>query len=89
MIEELVTTDEVEVLLTEGVQGPQGPAGSQGPQGVQGPAGPTGPQGPAGEGNQNVLIQATQPVLAGAYLWIQTGLGVGGNDMTFWVEDGL
>ncbi len=22
------------------------------------------------------------------YLWIQTGLGAGGTDMTFWVEDG-
>lgn len=24
----------------------------------------------------------------GNYVWVQTGLGVGGTDMTFWVEDG-
>lgn len=57
---ELTTTDEVTVLLSEGVQGPpgvgpQGPKGDPGadsivpgPQGPAGPTGPAGPQGPAG-----------------------------------------
>jgi len=31
-------------------------------------------------------VQATQPVVAGNYLWVQTGLAPNGDGMTFWVE---
>lgn len=38
----------------------------------------------------NVYVQSTAPVNPPAtYLWVQTGLGASGNDLTFWVEDGL
>lgn len=47
-----------------------------------GEAGPPGPQ--------NLFIQNLAPVTSMAtYLWIQTGLGGSGIDMTFWAEDGL
>ena len=48
----------------------------------------------AASGTQNVFVQPTQPS-AGQLgtghpgLWIQTGLGASGSDMTFWVEDGV
>ena len=41
-------------------------------------------------GSDNVFIQNAPPGSPPAtYLWIQTGLGGSGTDMTFWVEDGL
>ena len=36
----------------------------------------------------NVFIQSTNPGTKSPHLWIQTGLGPHGSDMTFWVEDG-
>lgn len=43
--------------------------------------------GPVGPGNIKVGPTNTlQPGLPG--LWIQTGLGPSGTDMSFWVEDG-
>ena len=73
---ELTTTDEVTVLLSEGVQGPpgvgpQGPKGDPGadstvpgPQGPAGPTGPAGPQGPAGTGGaeKSLYADASRPV---------------------------
>lgn len=38
--------------------------------------------------NLPVYIQQSSPGGSGPHLWIQTGLGSGGADMTFWVEDG-
>ena len=35
-----------------------------------------------------LFIQSSNPGHSSPHLWIQTGLGAGGNDMTFWVEDG-
>jgi hypothetical protein len=77
-----------------GPAGPTGLTGPKGPQGIQGPAGPTGPQGPQGEpgtgsGGGNLFVQNAAPSSPPAtYLWVQTGLGTGGTDMTFWVQDG-
>lgn len=35
------------------------------------------------------FIQGNTPVYSGGpYLWVQTGLGISGTDITFWVEDG-
>lgn len=49
--------------------------------GIQGPAGAPGPQ--------NLFIQPEAPITSQAtYLWIQTGLGVGGTGITLWLEDG-
>lgn len=40
-------------------------------------------------GSNNLFVQNGAPGSPPAtYLWIQTGLGTGGTDMTFWVEDG-
>mgnify|MGYP003506435482 CR=1 FL=1 len=39
-------------------------------------------------GTQNVWVQPTPPVIPTTGLWIQTGLGVSGTDITFWIEDG-
>jgi hypothetical protein len=41
-----------------------------------------------GGGGGNLVVSATDPGLTEPGLWIQTGLGAGGTDMTFWVEDG-
>jgi len=35
-----------------------------------------------------LYIQNSKPGGSRPHLWIQTGLGPGGTDMTFWVEDG-
>jgi hypothetical protein len=70
----------------KGDKGDQGIQGIQGIQGVKGDTGDTGPQGVAG--NTNVFVQPTAPTFTGTGLWIQTQIGVG-NDITFWVEDGL
>ena len=35
-----------------------------------------------------LFIQHKRPSVAGAYLWIQTGLGSKGQDMSVWIEDG-
>lgn len=51
--------------------------------------GPAGSGGGGGGAVQNVFIGESAPSSPPAtYLWIETGLGVGGTDMTFWVEDG-
>jgi hypothetical protein len=40
-------------------------------------------------GSTALYIQNAAPSSPPAtYLWIQTGLGLSGTDMTFWVEDG-
>ena len=38
--------------------------------------------------NTPLYIQNSNPGNSSPHLWIQTGLGPGGTDMTFWVEDG-
>jgi len=43
-------------------------------------------QGPQGPGN--IKIQPDNPNFTIPGLWIQTGLGDTGEDVTFWVEDG-
>lgn len=35
-----------------------------------------------------LYIQHTDPGSSHPHLWIQTGLGPKGSDMTFWIEDG-
>lgn len=43
----------------------------------------------AGGGATNVFVQnATPSTPPATYLWVQTGLGASGTDMTFWIEDG-
>ncbi len=36
----------------------------------------------------NVFIQGSSPETPGPFMWVQTGLGSSGTDMTFWIEDG-
>lgn len=55
------------------------------PQVVAINTGVVGVQGPPGD--QGLFIQPTQPAGPPPYLWIQTGLGQSGSDMTFWVDD--
>jgi hypothetical protein len=43
-----------------------------------------GPRGP-----ENLRVQPTDPLLDGAGMWVQTGLGPSGQDFTIWIEDGL
>jgi len=38
--------------------------------------------------NNSLFIQNSTPDSSGPFMWIQTGLGSSGADMTFWVEDG-
>lgn len=38
--------------------------------------------------SQSIFIQSSKPVNPSPHLWIQTGLGPGGDDITFWIEDG-
>ena len=38
-------------------------------------------------GPPEVFIQASAPVSARDYIWIQTGIGPGGEDFTIWFED--
>jgi len=38
--------------------------------------------------NIPLYIQNSNPGSSNPHLWIQTGLGSTGTDMTFWVEDG-
>jgi hypothetical protein len=41
-------------------------------------------------GSTSLYIQNAAPSSPPTtYLWIQTGLGLSGTDMTFWVEDGM
>lgn len=37
-----------------------------------------------GGGSQEVFVQDTEPAPVGQALWVQTGLGVDGNDLTLW-----
>ena len=62
----------------------EGRAMTPGPRGEQGLKGDKGDTGDSGM----VRVQAVDPQLSSAGLWIQTGLGAGGTDTTFWVEDG-
>lgn len=39
-------------------------------------------------GSRSIFIQPEKPGSSRPHLWIQTGLGSSGTDMTFWVEDG-
>jgi hypothetical protein len=40
-------------------------------------------------GDKPVFVQATPPTPPGGnYLWVQTGLGPTGDNVTFWIEDG-
>ena len=82
-----LTLDEPNVIATPAEQGPPGPAG---PAGSVGAAGPQGPQGPAGPGGpHNIYIQPAQPAFGAGEkaLWVQTGLGPSGNDVSFWIKD--
>ena len=38
--------------------------------------------------SSNIYIQHSNPGSSHPHLWIQTGLGPRGDDMTFWIEDG-
>ena len=38
--------------------------------------------------NIPLYIQNSNPGSSSPYIWIQTGLGPAGTDMTFWIEDG-
>lgn len=67
-----------DVVVSESEVGPTGPQGSAGRDGADGEAGP-----------QNLFVQPLDPAMTGPGLWIHTGLGLGGDDVTFWVEDGL
>lgn len=52
--------------------------------------GPQGQRGLPGAGNATlVIVSPTDPALTDPGLWIQTDLGPTGDDMTFWVEDGV
>lgn len=35
-----------------------------------------------------IYIQHKNPGGSGPHMWVQTGLGPKGHDMTFWIEDG-
>lgn len=81
------TREALSVVITPAEQGPPGPAG---PAGSVGAAGPQGPQGPAGPGGpHNIYIQPAQPAFGAGEkaLWVQTGLGPSGNDVSFWIKD--
>ena len=70
-----------------GAKGDKGDNGNQGPQGDQGIQGIQGPQGIAGP--SNLFVQNSTPSSPPSqYMWLQTGLGISGKDMTIWVEDG-
>jgi hypothetical protein len=46
------------------------------------------PEQPVAPGGQ-CFVQPTQPVgVTGLYLWIETGLGDSGEDVSLWIEDG-
>lgn len=52
--------------------------------GARGATGLTGPQGPS-----SVYVQDGAPVgPPSKYMWVQTGVGVGGLDFTIWLETG-
>lgn len=42
----------------------------------------------SGTSGTPLYIQNSNPGTSSPHLWIQTGLGSSGTDMTFWVEDG-
>jgi hypothetical protein len=40
--------------------------------------------------SQQIFVQDDAPDFVGGIgLWVETGLGTGGSDMTIWIEDGL
>jgi hypothetical protein len=41
-----------------------------------------------GISGSSLYIQDSNPGISSPHLWIQTGLGASGSDMTFWIEDG-
>lgn len=44
--------------------------------------------GTTAQSNARVHVGPTGPTGTGNYVWVQTGLGVGGTDFTIWFEDG-
>ena len=38
--------------------------------------------------NGNFAVGSSDPLLSAPGMWVQTGLGTGGTDVTFWIEDG-
>jgi len=38
--------------------------------------------------NIPLYIQESKPGSTSPFMWVQTGLGSGGDGMTFWIEDG-
>lgn len=77
IVEDTATPDFIAEIVWGGPKGDTGPQGPQGPQGVQGDPGP-----------RVTFVQPDAPVTSeSTYLWIQTG--VGNDDLTFWVEDGV
>lgn len=55
---------------------------------ISGGRGPKGETGDSGSGGVGLFVQPADPGLTEPGLWMQTGLGAGGTDMTLWVEDG-
>lgn len=88
---EIVVIDQIEYEVVSVVRDTVLLVTAPGPIGPAGAAGATGPQGPAGAaGPGNLFVQNAAPsgTLPSQYLWVQTNLGVSGEDITFWVEDG-
>ncbi len=77
---EYISVSEFEMVEGETIEVVGGPPGPKGDPGLQGDPGPV---------FQNVFVQPTNPGLVTQGIWVQTGLGMSGDDMTFWVEDGL
>lgn len=46
------------------------------------------PGAPPSSGDTNVFVQSSDPGLTSPGIWVQTGMGAGGADMTIWVETG-
>ena len=38
--------------------------------------------------SNTLFIQGSNPDISGPFMWVQTGLGSSGKDLTFWIEDG-
>lgn len=58
-------------------------------RGARGARGLDGDNGKQGKDGNDTLWVGTTNELKGIGLWIETGLGVSGTDMTFWVEEGV
>lgn len=42
-----------------------------------------------GSSSERIFVQPDPPTAPAPWFWVETGLGAGGHDVTFWVEDGL